>query len=196
MIQELGGDTFAYRVDVDDAAVGRQVKELGLPRDALVNLIVRSGEALPPRGSTVIEAGDELHFLIRREARAQVGDLTRRWKEGPLGEKPLSELGMRGSPQIFRVRPRTDEDGDTGNPRSIDGVKVARVLRTRSDRAAAIVALMDGRFAVTGPDVIALGGRRALARWCVERADRAATTPQDRSWWQEAVGVLNTAALR
>jgi potassium/hydrogen antiporter len=196
IIQELGGDTFAYRVDVNDAAVGRQVKELGLPRDALVNLIVRAGEALPPRGSTVIEAGDELHFLIRREARDQVGDLTQLWKEGPLGHKPLSELGVRGSPQIFKVRPASDSDGDTGNPQSVDDVQVARILRTRSDRAAAIVALMDGRFAVTGPDVIALGGRRALARWCVERADRDATSPQDRSWWQEAVGVLNTAALR
>ena len=43
------------------------VKELGLPRDALINLIVRDGEALLPRGSTIVEAGDELHILVRRE---------------------------------------------------------------------------------------------------------------------------------
>jgi len=196
IIQELGGDTFAYRVEPSYAVVGHQIKELGLPRDALVNLIVRDGEALLPRGSTVIAAGDELHLLIRREARQQVGKLTALWKSGPIGEKPLSELGLRGSAQIFSVRPRSPEDGDTGRPTKLDEVDVARVLRTRSDRAASVVALMDGRFAVTDPDIVALGGRRALARWCVERADRPETSPQDRSWWQEAVGVLTAPALR
>ncbi len=196
MIQELGGDVFAYRVAPTDAVVSHQVKELGLPRDALVNVIVRGGEALPPRGSTVIEADDELHLLIRREARQQVGRLVSLWRKGPIGEKPLSELVPRGSPQIFSVRPSAPEDGDTGNPERLDEVEVARVLRTRSDRAASVVALADGRFAVADPDIVALGGRRALARWCVERADRPETSPQERSWWQEAVGVLNAPALR
>lgn len=196
MIQELGGDVFAYRVAPTDAAVSHQVKELGLPRDALVNLIVRGGEALPPRGSTVIEAGDELHLLIRREARAQVGRLVNLWRTGPIGEKPLSDLVLRASPQVFSVRPTTPEDGDTGRPERLDDIDVARVLRTRSDRAASVVALADGRFAVADRDIIALGGRRALARWCVERAERTTTGPQDRSWWQEAVGVLNAPALR
>jgi cell volume regulation protein A len=186
MIQELGGD----------AAAGHMVKELGLPRNALVNLIVRDGEALPPRGSTVIEGGDELHLLVRREARREVGGLTETWRTGPVGEPPLRELGVRGSPSIFSVRPTRPEDGDTGAPRRLAGVDVARVLRTRSDRSAAVAALQDGRFAVTGPDVIALGGRRALARWCVDQAERVEISPQERSWWQETVGVLNAPGLR
>jgi cell volume regulation protein A len=196
MIQELGGDVFAYRVDPEDAAAGHMVKELGLPRNALVNLIVRDGEALPPRGSTVIEGGDELHLLVRREARREVGGLTETWRTGPVGEPPLRELGVRGSPSIFSVRPTRPEDGDTGAPRRLAGVDVARVLRTRSDRSAAVAALQDGRFAVTGPDVIALGGRRALARWCVDQAERVEISPQERSWWQETVGVLNAPGLR
>ncbi len=196
VIQELGGDVFAYRVDPRDVVVGHMVKELGLPRDALVNLIVREGEALPPRGSTVIEAGDELHLLIRREAREVVGELTTAWRNGPIGELPLSELGVRGAPQVFSVRPTRAGDGDTGTPARVGGVEVARVLRTRSDRSAAVVALMDGRFAVTDPELIALGGRRALARWCVSRADRERISPQERAWWQEAVGVLNAPALK
>lgn len=196
IIQELGGDVFAFRVEASDAAVGRMVKELGLPRDALVNVIVREGEALPPRGSTVLCAGDEMHVLIRREARRQMGELTERWRGGPLGDPPLSELGVRGAPSVFSVRPTKQEDGDTGAPTRLAGVDVARILRTRSDRAAAVVALQDGRFAVTAPDLIALGGRRAVARWCVERAERMEISPQERSWLQEAVGVLNAPALR
>ena len=50
-----------------DAIVGRRVRELGLPREALVNVIVRGDEAIPPRGSTRIEAGDRLHVLVRQE---------------------------------------------------------------------------------------------------------------------------------
>ncbi len=72
MIQELGGDVLAFRMEPSDAAVGHMVKELGLPRDALINLIVRNGEALLPRGSTVVDAGDELHILVRRESRGEI----------------------------------------------------------------------------------------------------------------------------
>ncbi len=196
IIQELGGDVFAYRVEASDAAVGRMVKELGLPRDALVNVIVREREALPPRGSTVLFAGDELHVLIRRESRRQMAALTERWRQGPLGDPPLSELGVRGAPSVFSVRPTSPEDGDTGAPTRLAEVDVARILRTRSDRAAAVVVLQDGRFAVTDPDLIALGGRRSVARWCVDRAERMEISPQERSWLQEAVGVLNAPALR
>ncbi len=73
---------------------------------------------------------------------------------------------------------------------------MARILRTRSDRSAAVAALHDGRFAVTAPDLIAVGGRRALARWCVGRAEQLEISPQERAWWQEAVGVLNAPGLR
>ncbi len=196
IIQELGGDVFAYRLEASDAAVGRMVKELGLPRDALVNVIVREREALPPRGSTVLFAGDELHVLIRRESRRQMAALTERWRQGPLGDPPLSELGVRGAPSVFSVRPTSPEDGDTGAPTRLAEVDVARILRTRSDRAAAVVVLQDGRFALTAPDLIALGGRRSVARWCVDRAERMEISPQERSWLQEAVGVLNAPALR
>jgi len=196
IIQELGGESLAHRVNPDDAAVGRMVKELGLPRQALVNLIVRDRQAILPRGSTAINAGDELHLMVRREARAEIGELTDRWRQGPLGEPAPAEIGVRGSPQIFSVRPTRAADGDTGEPLAVAGVPVARVLRNRPDRAAAVVALVDGRFAVTGPDLIAFGGKRLLARWCVERAERASIDPQERSWWQEAVGVLNAPAQR
>ena len=196
IIQELGGDAFTYLVGDEDACVGHQVKELGLPREALVNLIIRERTALPPRGSTKIWAGDELHLLVRREARAGVAELTGRWRRGPVGDPPLSELGVRGSPSIFTVRPTDLSDGDTASPKTLAGVAVARILRSRADQASAVVALMDGRFAVTGADVIALGGRRAVARWCEERAERPRTSDEERAWLQEAVGVLNAPALR
>ncbi len=196
VIQELGGDVFAWRVDPGDAAAGRMVKELGLPREALVNLIVRDGEALLPRGSTVVEPGDELHILVRRESRREIDRLTRTWREGPLEVPIVPPIALRGSPQVFSVRPTRPGDGDTGAPEQIAGTPVARILRTRSDVPAAIVVLADGRFAVTGPDLIASGGRRNLARWCAERAEREATSAQDRAWLQEAIGVIDAPGMR
>ena len=196
IIQQLGGDVLAYRVESGDAVAMRMVKDLELPREALVSLIVRGGEALLPRGSTQVEPGDELHVLVRRESRSEIGRLTNRWREGPLAEPIVAAIGVRGSPQVFSVRPTRAADGDTGAPSELAGVAVVRILRTRSDVAAAVVVLADGRFAVTGPDLIALGGRRNLARWCAERAERSSTSLQDRAWLQEAIGVIDAPALR
>nr|MBA2644484.1 potassium/proton antiporter [Solirubrobacterales bacterium] len=67
-IRRLGAEIVEYPVARDDAIAGRRVRELGLSRDALLNLIVRGEQALPPRGSTRIEPGDRLHVLVRQEA--------------------------------------------------------------------------------------------------------------------------------
>lgn len=196
VIQELGGDVFAWRVDPGDAAAGHMVKDLGLPREALVNLIVRDGQALLPRGSTVIEPDDEVHLLVRRETRKDVDLLTRTWREGPLEVPAVPAIGLRGSPQVFSVRPTRPGDGDTGAPEQVAGTPVVSILRTRSEVPAAVAVLADGRFAVTGPDLIASGGRRNLARWCAERAERSTTSPQDRAWLQEAIGVIDAPGVR
>ena len=42
-------------------------------------------------------------------------------------------------------------DGDPAYPEEIDGVPVREHLRTRRDHRGALVALVDGRYAVTGP---------------------------------------------
>jgi potassium/hydrogen antiporter len=196
MVRELGGEVIAYRVREDDAVVGHMIKELGLPREALVNVIVREGTAIPPRGSTVIQAGDELHILVRREAHPEVERLSERWRDGPIGEPPPPAPPIRGAPQPFKVRPWTELDGDPGRPDEIDGVEVVGRVRTRRDRPGALLALADGRYAVAGDGLVALGGRTLLARWCIRRADLCAPDPQARAWWQEVIGVLSGPVAR
>ena len=191
IVRELGGEVIAYRVEEGDAVVGHMVKELGLPRDALVNVIVRQGEAIPPRGSTEIVAGDEIHVLVRREAHAEVEALSERWQGGPIGGPPAPAPSIRGAPRVFTSRPWTDADGDPGRPERVDGVPVTGRVRTRRDQPGVLVALADGRFAVTGEGVVAIGGRRLLARWCVNRARSSGQNPEARAWWQEVIGVLN-----
>jgi potassium/hydrogen antiporter len=188
-IQRLGGEVFAYRVDPDDAIVGRPVRDLRLPRQALVNVIVRGGEALPPRGSTEIESGDELHVLVRAEVRAEVDELIGRWRRGPLDDPPLPRIQPRGSPQIFNVRPLTEADGDPGRPQQVAAVEIAQRLRTRRDSAGALVLLADGRYAVTGDGLVAVGPRRQVAEWAGRRINSAAGA--GKAWWQEIAGVMN-----
>ncbi len=188
-IRQLGGEVFAYRVAEDAAIAGRPVRDLGLPREALVNVIVREGEAIPPRGSTEILAGDELHVLVRSGSRDRVEELSRRWRSGPAFEPPPPVAIGRGVPQVFTARPWREADGDPARPPTVDGVEVASRLRTRRDQPGALVGLADGRYAVTG-SVLGIGGRQLLARWCAEQVGRA-EGGEERAWWQEVAGVLN-----
>ena len=189
-IQRMGGEVIAYRIRPGAAAAGHLVRELGLPREALVNVIVRDGRALPPRGSSVVQEGDELHILVRGELREAVEELTNRWDKGPIGEPPPPLLPPRAASQVFSVGPASQIE-DPSSPERVEGIQVISVLRSRRDRPSALVALADGRYAITTESVIALGGRTALARWCERRAARTGPEePAERAWWQETIGAL------
>jgi cell volume regulation protein A len=187
-IRRMGGDVVSYRLRPGAAAAGHLVRELGLPREALVNVIVRDGRAIPPRGSTEVREGDELHILVRGELRDEVEELTKRWHRGPIGTPPPEAVPRRGS-QVFTVRP-AGELADPSAPREIDGIAVATILRSRRDRGSALAVLADGRYAITTETLTAMGSRQALARWCERRAQRCGDDPAERAWWQEAIGAL------
>jgi potassium/hydrogen antiporter len=69
-----------FRVATEHAIAGAAVRELGLPREALVAVVVRDDDAIPPRGSTRIEAGDTLFVLVPHGKRAEVEDVFERWR--------------------------------------------------------------------------------------------------------------------
>jgi potassium/hydrogen antiporter len=187
-IRRLGGDVVSYRLRPGAAAAGHLVRELGLPREALLNVIVRDGRAIPPRGSTEVREGDELHILVRGELREEVEGLTRQWHRGPIGTPPPEAVARRGS-QVFTVRPG-GEVADPSAPKQIDGIAIAAILRSRRDRNSALTVLADGRYAITTETLVAMGSRQALARWCERRAQRCGDDPSERAWWQEAIGAL------
>jgi cell volume regulation protein A len=59
---------------------GAAVRELGLPRSALVAVVARDGATIPPRGSTVIQPGDRLFVLAPRSMRPALEDVFARWR--------------------------------------------------------------------------------------------------------------------
>jgi cell volume regulation protein A len=69
-----------FAVAADHAIAGAAVRELGLPRTALVAVVARHGATIPPRGSTVIEPGDRLFVLVPRSMRAALEDVFARWR--------------------------------------------------------------------------------------------------------------------
>ncbi len=69
-----------FTVAPDHAIAGATVRELGLPRTALIAVVNRGDATIPPRGSTVIEPGDVLFVLVPRKARPDVEDAFSRWR--------------------------------------------------------------------------------------------------------------------
>jgi potassium/hydrogen antiporter len=187
-IRRLGAEIVEYPVGPEDAVVGHRVRELGLPRDALLSVIVRGDEAVLPRGSTRVEAGDRLHVVVRSEVAGGMADVVSRWGAGPVSGDEAPRGRLTGSSVFSSRRWDEESDGDPGYPQEIEGVAVRNHLRTRRDRRGALVSLTDGRYAVTGP-TLAVGGARQVQAYARRRLARE-TDDTARAWWQEVIGAL------
>jgi cell volume regulation protein A len=191
-MRRLGAEVIEYPVGSEHAIVGSRVRELGLPRDALLNLLIRGDQALLPRGSTRIEAGDRLHLIARQEVAIELRELMGRWREGPIGGRPRPVRKHLTRQTLFVLRPWRDAMGDGGEPShpvAVHGVDVIDQIRTRRDgRPGAVVLLEDGRYAFTG-NVVALGNPSQV-QMAAKRRLRLAKTDSERAWWREVIGAL------
>lgn len=187
-IRRLGAEIVEYAVAADDATVGARVRDLGLPRDAVVTVIVRDERAIAPRGSTQLRAGDELHLLIGEESAHRVPALLSRWRAGPIGPPPRPPRAATGRRPIFSVWSwNEDRDGPVAQAAEIAGQTVVEQLRVRRDQPGGLWVLADGRYAVTGP-LAAVGSRADLTDWARRRIDRAGD--EERAWLQNVIGAL------
>jgi cell volume regulation protein A len=190
-IRRLGAEVLEYHIGPEDAVVGARVRDLGLPREAVVNVIVREDEAIPPRGSTLLRAGDRLHVLLRAELSRDVHNIVERWRRGPVGPPQRPPARPQGRPPLFTVMPigQARVEGGAARPSSVAGTKVVAQLRIRRDVPGCLVALDDGRYGVVGP-LVAVGGRQALSRWATRRLRRLPAKETERAWLQNVVGAL------
>jgi potassium/hydrogen antiporter len=185
-VRELGADVVEHLIRSGDAAAGARLRDLGLPRDALVSLIIRGDEALLPRGSTRLEENDRLLVLVRREVADELPGLLERWRNGPVQKPVRPARSYTGTVPVFTARPWDPADGDPAHPRAVGGNEVIEHLRTRRDVPGALVILADGRFAVTGP--ILLMGPPGQVQAQVRRRLIRATDDAEVAWWQEVIG--------
>ncbi|WP_205699191.1 potassium/proton antiporter [Conexibacter sp. SYSU D00693] len=193
-IRRLGAEVLDYPVGPDDAIVGARVRELGLPREAVVTVVVREGQAIPPRGSMLIHAGDRLHILYREESARRIPPLMQRWRTGSDmagGGAQVPRPIRRGAMPVFSVRTWTTDDGDPAHPDEVAGTPVHDTLRVRRDAPGCLVVLGDARYAVCGP-LLAMGSRRAIMRWAQRRMPVA--EPDERAWMRTVIGALAAEA--
>ncbi len=73
-------DLIDFVVADDHAISGAAVRELGLPRSAIIAVVARGDDSIPPRGSTIVEPGDHLFVLAPRSRRQEVEDVFARWR--------------------------------------------------------------------------------------------------------------------
>jgi cell volume regulation protein A len=188
-IRGLGAEVLEYTVFTGDGIVGRRVAELELPNEATLTVIVRGGEAVPPRGSTQIKAGDTLHLVAREEVTGQLRQLLDAWRDpvwAPHNGKLLADADDRAEPLL--TEPWEDRDGDPSDPDLIAGTPVIERLRERVDAGGALVALEDGRYAVTGASV-AVGSAELVGRYA-RRRRASAPNGAEQLWWQEVAAAL------
>ena len=187
-IRRLGAEILEYPVAPNDAIVGARVRDLGLPREAVVNVIVRGDQAIPPRGSTRLREGDQVHVLLRQSEARRVPELVERWRTGPIGPAPRPQRRSKGRTPVFSAWAWDEaKDGDPAEPEHVRGFDVVEQLRIRRDHPGGLWVLADGRYAITGP-VAAVGGSRAISEWARRRIPRA--EPDERAWLQTVIGAL------
>ena len=173
-IRRLGAEVLEFPVGESDAIVGVTVNQTRLPREALVSVIVREDEALLPRGSTEIEAGDRLHILVRGQVRDSVEDLFERWRLGPLAEPEPSVPVLAGRPPIFSVKPLAGGDGRPGAPQTAStGWRCAGRCGRGASNPERSCCWQTAVWRSPGAAWWPLGGARQLFRYCRERIERA-----------------------
>ncbi len=106
--RSLGARVVEHAVVREDAIVGFAIRDLGLPREALVNVIVRGGRAIPPRGSTKVVSGDVLHILVRDEVAGELKPLFEHWRKGPIRREIAAEGEVWMTMPVYRARRKDD----------------------------------------------------------------------------------------
>lgn len=71
-LREVDGDIVDYLVASDSLAAERRVRDLALPESAVIAMLVRGQEMIPPRGTTTIEVGDHVFVVLKPPVRAVV----------------------------------------------------------------------------------------------------------------------------
>jgi cell volume regulation protein A len=68
-LRDVNGEIVEYTLSGDTLATGRRIRDLALPQGALVAMVVRDKQVIPPRGSTELRPADHVFVLLQPGAR-------------------------------------------------------------------------------------------------------------------------------
>lgn len=59
-LRDVGVSFVEAKVPKDSPAVGKRLRELGIPDDVVIPLVIRNGKGIVPHGESILQAGDEV----------------------------------------------------------------------------------------------------------------------------------------
>lgn len=68
-LRHVDGEIVEYRVGAHSPVAGKALRDLALPYEVTVTLVVRGSEVIMPRGRTVLEPGDQVFVAMRRKVK-------------------------------------------------------------------------------------------------------------------------------
>lgn len=71
-IHEVDAEIVEYMLGEESRAAGRRLSQMALPDGTVVAMITRNSSVIPPRGSTLLQAGDHLFVVLKPETRDYV----------------------------------------------------------------------------------------------------------------------------
>lgn len=93
-LRHVDGDIVDYLVGRDCFVNGKRIRDLALPESAVVAMVVRGGEVIPPRGSTEIREGDHVFVVLKAQVRALVDHFFAARREGPDRAAPVATFPL------------------------------------------------------------------------------------------------------
>ena len=99
-LRHVEGDIVDYLVDEKSRAAGKWVRDLALPEGAVLAILARQQQILPPQGNTKIEPGDHVIVILRPNLRPLVDTVFASEEIAPEVLPAMFEFPLRGSIRV------------------------------------------------------------------------------------------------
>lgn len=100
---DVNAEIVEYTLGENSRAAGRPLSRMALPDGAVLAMITRGSNVIPPRGSTRLDAGDHLFMVLRTGLRPFVDCVFSQVVEAYRSELPPIELRLKGTTRIEDV---------------------------------------------------------------------------------------------
>ena len=101
---DVDADIVEYTLGDNPRAAGRRLSQMAMPDGAVVAMITRDCQVIPPRGSTELRAGDHLFVVLRPDIRSYVDHVFSQALEVAVNDLPDSELRLKGTTRVEDLR--------------------------------------------------------------------------------------------
>ena len=100
---DVDADIVEYTLGSSSRAVGSRISQLALPESTVMAMISRSNNIITPRGSTLLQAEDQLFIVLKPATRAFVDSVFSGKKVEEENILPAQELRVKGTTQVIDI---------------------------------------------------------------------------------------------